>query len=262
MDQDPAARVLVVRPRAAVGTPERDCPYNSRPARRRALSPPDPSLPAMTEIPAARTETPPLLEAIDLECFRGDRRLFTGLDLALAPGELVHVRGPNGSGKTSLLRILCGLTMPTRGTVRWSGEEMALGSPEHLSQIHYVGHASGVKLELTPRENLRVSSAIAGRRDAAGLDQALARTGLTRFGDVTVRTLSAGQRRRVALARLVTTPASLWVLDEPFTSLDADGVELVDRMLADHVAGGGAALLTSHHPLALGCGPLRTIDLA
>ena len=194
---------------------------------------------------------PLLLETVDLSCLRGDRLLFEGLAVQVAAGEVVQIHGPNGSGKTTLLRILCGLQPPAGGHVRWHGRTVTPGAPEMRAGVQYVGHAGGVKLDLTPRENLDVAIALGARPTGTTADAALARLGLRRFRDVPARTLSAGQRQRVALARLLTCAAALWVLDEPFTALDARGVTVVDAMLREHTGAGGGAMITSHHPVAL-----------
>ena len=194
----------------------------------------------------------PLLETVGLSCSRGDRMLFEDLALCISAGEVVQVLGANGSGKTTLLRILCGLQPPTGGTIRWRGRSVAPGAPELRAEIQYIGHTGGVKLDLTPRENLDVAIALGARGTATTVDAALARLEIVEFARVPVRTLSAGQRQRVALARLLTCASPLWVLDEPFTALDAGGVTTIDGMLGEHVETGGAAIITSHHPVALG----------
>lgn len=193
----------------------------------------------------------PLLETVGLSSSRGDRQLFDGLALSIAAGEVVQIHGPNGSGKTTLLRILCGLQPPIDGHLRWRGHPVSAGAPELRAEIQYVGHAGGVKLDLTPRENLDVAIALGARPTGTPPDTALARLEIGWSRGTPVRTLSAGQRRRVALARLLTCESTLWILDEPFTALDARGVSIVDSMLREHIEAGGAAVITSHHPVAL-----------
>ena len=193
----------------------------------------------------------PLLETVALSCTRGHRSLFENLALCVSAGEVVQVLGANGSGKTTLLRILCGLQPPTGGCIRWRGREVAPSAPELRAEIQYIGHAGGVKLDLTPRENLDVAIALGARPTGTTADAALARLEIGNFGRSPVRTLSAGQRQRVALARLLTCASLLWVLDEPFTALDARGVATIDAMLREHVEAGGAAIITSHHPVGL-----------
>lgn len=193
-----------------------------------------------------------LLETVNLSCSRGDRLLFEDLAMCIAAGEVVQIHGPNGSGKTTLLRILCGLQPPAGGHIRWRGRDMSPGAPEVRAEIQYIGHASGVKLDLTPRENLDIAIALSVRPTGTTVGAALSRLEIGRFCDVPVRTLSAGQRQRVALARLLTCGSALWVLDEPFTALDTRGVAIIDAMLRRHVEAGGSAVLTSHHPVTLG----------
>ena len=194
----------------------------------------------------------PLLETVGLSCSRGRRTLFEDLALCISAGEVVQVLGANGSGKTTLLRVLCGLQPAAAGDIRWRGRVVSPGTPELRAEVQFIGHAGGVKLDLTPRENLEVAVALGARPAGTTVDAALARLELGEFDRFPVRTLSAGQRQRVALARLLTCASLLWVLDEPFTALDAGGVAIVDAMLHEHVRAGGAAIITSHHPVALG----------
>jgi heme exporter protein A len=184
-----------------------------------------------------------VLEAINLECRRGGRTLFRGLSFALRAGALLRIAGVNGSGKTSLLRILCGLLAPDEGEVRWSGESIARLKEEYSRRIVYLGHAPAVKDDLTPAENLRISCRLAGF--SAEGREALAQLGVP--ADVPVRRLSQGQRRRAALARLVVAgSATLWLLDEPYAALDAKAIAAVDALIAAHAARGGAVVFTTH----------------
>lgn len=197
--------------------------------------------------------TPGLLSAEDLACERGERLLFRDLAFELGQGEALLVRGGNGYGKTSLLRILCGLAAPAAGEVRWRGEPVSRAREQYAGELAYVGHANGIKDELTPMENLRLAAALGGRAlDADAAATALERVGLASCLDLSARVLSFGQRRRVALAGLATAGALLWILDEPLTGLDVDGVAMVEAMIRDHVAAGGLAVMTTHQPLALG----------
>lgn len=200
-----------------------------------------------------------MLEASGLECIRGDRRLFSDLSFALNAGELLQVRGPNGSGKTSLLRMLCGLVAPVEGQIRWKGSPIKELGEDFYREITYLGHLSAVKDELTAEENLRIASALDGieieRKEAYA---ALNKLGLRGRETLPAKVLSAGQRRRVSLARLLVAGSALWVLDEPLTALDRSAVELVREMLVNHLAKGGVAVLTTHQDLDL---PSRHLEL-
>ncbi|GIX30394.1 MAG: cytochrome c biogenesis ATP-binding export protein CcmA [Porticoccaceae bacterium] len=191
-----------------------------------------------------------LLECAGLAFARDDRPLFTGVGFCLAPGAALEIRGANGAGKTTLLRILAGLLTPSAGRVCWRGRDIRRARRAYLAEMLYLGHDSAVKEALTPRENL---TWFLGLRGAArtSIAEALARAGLEGLGDVPCRALSAGQRRRVALARLWLVPAALWILDEPFTAVDVDGVAAFRAALAAHRDGGGAVVITSHQTLDL-----------
>ncbi len=203
----------------------------------------------------------PVLEAADLACVRRNRTLFEGFGFRLGAGELLQVEGANGSGKTSLLRILCLLALAEEGEVRWNGEPAWEVRPEYLAELAYLGHAHGVKGDLTTLENLRMAAALAGGEAGLDPETALARLGLSGHEDTLARELSAGQVRRVALAGLLTRRARLWILDEPFTALDRAGRRLVEELLAEHCHGGGLAVITTHHPMDLGGAPVTHIQL-
>jgi len=187
-----------------------------------------------------------MLEAAELECVRQQRVLFAGLSFALGAGELLRVAGPNGSGKTSLLRILCGLLTPQSGEVRWHGAPIRRLREEYARHIVYLGHAPAVKDELIAEENLAIACRLAGLMAAANsIREALARFGLS--GSALVKKLSQGQRRRAALARLcLSESVPLWLLDEPFTALDTAGVTMLRGLIEDHAARGGAVVYSTH----------------
>jgi heme exporter protein A len=190
----------------------------------------------------------PILEAIELQCERGHRRLFDRLSFGLDAGRCMHIAGDNGAGKTSLLRILCGLLRPTFGEVRWQGRPIAQVRDEYGADLVYVGHLNGVKDDLTATENLRTWAAMAGLRvDADRLEQALRLLAIERFAQWPAGQLSQGQKRRIGLARLtVARQARAWILDEPFNALDRNGVEILNRLIAERVGSGGAVVLTTH----------------
>jgi heme exporter protein A len=207
----------------------------------------------------ARQPTTPstlaMLSATDLACSRGERRLFAGLTFGLDAGEWLHVRGENGSGKTTLLRTLAGLAPADAGRVHWRGADIRSGGEAYRRSLLYLGHQAALKDDLTARENLRLGLAIDGvEADDEALGDALWRAGLGGREDLAVRHLSAGQKRRVLLARLLLRPADLWVLDEPFNALDNAASELLGSLLARHLAAGGVAVLTSHQPVPLAGG--------
>ena len=196
-------------------------------------------------------EAPPLLQAVELECWRGDQQLFQSLSFVINAGEALQIVGRNGSGKTTLLRTICGLTRTESGHLNWRGEPLDQNTDAYRSEMLYVGHENGLKFELSPLENLRTLRDIAGRSRNVTLEDALQQVGLRGYEDRPIRLLSSGQRRRVALAKLIVVSASLWLLDEPFTNLDVAGTGLVNELVAEHLDGGGALLFTSHAPLSL-----------
>jgi heme exporter protein A len=202
-----------------------------------------------------------VLQATELCCVRGDSLLFEDLDLRIGPGEIWQVHGANGSGKTSLLRILCGLAIPERGRVTWNDISIDSQRDAFNSNLSYVGHHNGIKGELNPVENLEAAGALTASRDDTRPETVLERIGLFGFEDIPCRYLSAGQKRRVALARLLLSAAQLWILDEPVTALDAAGVTSFQEILEDHAENGGMVVITSHQPLAFGATDTRKLQL-
>jgi heme exporter protein A len=205
--------------------------------------------------------TTPFLEAVALACERDWRLLFERLDLRLDRGDMLQIAGPNGSGKTSLLRLLCGLMQPTAGEVLLKGAPLQAQRGELARNLLWIGHAAGIKGLLTAEENLSWLCALHQPAEREAIWQALASVGLRGFEDVPCHTLSAGQQRRVALARLYLAPPPLWVLDEPFTALDKLGVAQLEAHLAQHCEAGGLVVLTTHHSLAQTPSGYRELDL-
>jgi heme exporter protein A len=211
--------------------------------------------------PVARDalDQPPLMEARGLAFARNDEAIFGPLDFHLDAGEVVLVEGDNGSGKTSLLKVLSGLLAPTAGEVRLHGEPLTIA---HLSrQVALLGHQPGLKNDLSAIANLRFAAGLGGLRRGTSPAIALAGVGLEGYAQVPVRRLSAGQKKRVALARVWLVPATLWLLDEPYANLDPDGIRLVNRLLESHSRQGGAALITSHGAYAYTTGTPRRLAL-
>ncbi len=185
--------------------------------------------------------------------------LFRDIGFALSGGECLIVEGTNGSGKTSLLRIVAGLVQPDDGEIRWRGRSIRRQRQEYCSNLVWYGHASGCKQDLTLLENLRCEQAL--RPGNSKLDEVLERLGLARLTQLPLRVLSAGQQRRVALSRLLLSAVPLWLLDEPFTNLDRDGQQLVSDMVSAHLAGGGMCVMATHRGVDLGM-PVQRLSLS
>jgi len=203
-----------------------------------------------------------MLEVTNLDCERGDRKLFSDINLSLKPGTLLQLQGANGSGKTSLLRILCGLLAPSRGEVRWQGANIRALGEEYFTAITYIGHRTAVKGELTCLENHRINNGLAGveltRKEAL---ESLTKMGLAGREHLPARLLSEGQRRRLALSRLLSAATQLWILDEVLTSLDRAAASLITTVIEAHLKGGGMAVVATHQELNLAAGSFERLQL-
>ncbi|HEX2493523.1 MAG TPA: cytochrome c biogenesis heme-transporting ATPase CcmA [Steroidobacter sp.] len=210
---------------------------------------------------AAAAASPLQLNVRALHLWRGDNHLLRGVSFTLASGELLQVVGPNGVGKTSLLRCVAGLMPVESGEIRWGGQTIDQAREDFHQRLAYLAHNNALKPELTALENLRY--AIAVRRSVAGseLGDVLARLQISACADLPARALSAGQKRRLALARILLTQAPLWILDEPITNLDADGVALFESCMAEHLSAGGRVLAAAHQLLLEGHERVRTLEL-
>ena len=201
------------------------------------------------------------LKISDLECIRGDAMVFRRLNFDIHAGEILQVTGGNGSGKTSLLRILSGLARPTAGSVEWNGADIENDRAAWQSSISYLGHLNGATAALSPRENLSYAAALASQPSATNIDEALKRVGLAHLADTPAARLSAGQRQRIALARLVRHPTPIWILDEPLTALDGSAKRLVEDLLAEHIARRGLAVVSTHQSLTTASHAVRQLEL-
>ena len=200
---------------------------------------------------AHELENREVLKAEQLFCERDDRVLFRELSFSARAGEVIQIKGSNGSGKTTLLRVICGLNDNYHGTLKWFNEPIEDNQDDFYSSLIYLGHQVGVNKVLTPVENLRWSVGLRENVTSESIYQALAEIGLRGFEDSQCFSLSAGQQQRVSLSKLLLGTAIIWVLDEPFTTLDVDGVQLLEKLLGDHARKGGVALVTTHHELSL-----------
>ena len=201
-----------------------------------------------------------MLEVSELECARGDRVLFRDLGFTLAPGRLLHLQGANGSGKTTMLRALAGLSQPLRGEIRWRGTPIAQQRDTFAASLCYVGHLNALQGELNAIENLRFAAWLNGH-GAAGIARALERLDLAPYAHLPAKVLSQGQKRRLALARLLLADKPLWLLDEPFTALDAASCARIGALLDAHLAAGGMVLMASHQALNIANAHLQTLTL-
>jgi heme exporter protein A len=204
-----------------------------------------------------------MLEADNLECVRGERRLFAGLGFRLEAGELLYLQGRNGAGKTSLLRMLIGLLPPENGEIRWQGEPIDTAGEAFRADLCYLGHLNAIKEDLTPLENLLSAARLAGLvlSEDDAID-ALEQVGLAGREDLACKYLSQGQKRRVALARLVVDRRPLWILDEPFVALDVAAVDWLAGIISGHLQRGGMAVMTTHQLVAIPAGTVRELRIA
>lgn len=202
-----------------------------------------------------------MLEVQSLECVRDDRLLFSDLSFSVSEAEVTQIEGHNGSGKTSLLRIICGLRQPESGQVMWQGESITSNREDYYENMVYIGHLPCIKADLTVLENVR---ALLDTRSLTlanpVIEAALEKVGLASYEDVQGKALSSGQRRRILLAFLELAQAKLWILDEPLTALDIQGVDLMESMILDHRQAGGSVIFTTHHGMQLDC-DMRSVQL-
>ncbi len=198
--------------------------------------------------------------ARNVAVFRGERCLISDLTLEVVAGDIVHLVGPNGCGKTSLMRVLAGLGTPERGEVLWQGEPLASVRSACYQNIAWLGHQAGLKGDLTLLENLNFDNALRRRASVSRLERVLESLGLASRRDVFARGLSAGQRRRLALARVLLSDAVLWLLDEPFTNLDTEGQAFVRQMMSEHAAAGGAMIFAAHHDVEIPGASVRRLE--
>ena len=201
------------------------------------------------------------ISARDIHLWRGDREVLAGVALEASAGECVHVLGPNGSGKTTLLRVIAGLLTPEQGTVEWKGRSTHAQRDEWCASFSYLGHSDGLKPELTARENLAFDAGLRRRLRPGEIVTALIGVGLAEAHDQPAGFLSAGQRRRLAMARVMLAATPLWILDEPYTNLDHDGAALVSAVIGRHLDAGGAALIAAHQPPAIPNHVPRRVEL-
>jgi heme exporter protein A len=203
-----------------------------------------------------------VLVVSDLECARGDRVLFSGLSFTLAPGMLIHLRGANGCGKTTLLRAIAGLTDPIHGAVHWRGASIVEHREDYSASLSFIGHTNALHGELNARENLRFA-ALLGGLDAGDvlIDHALEQVDLIAYARLPAKVLSQGQKRRLALARLSLSNKPLWILDEPFTALDASSFDRITSLIDRHLAADGMVLISSHQALTVETMRIQTLSL-
>ena len=204
-----------------------------------------------------------MLEISNLACSRGDHRLFSGLSFELHPGQIMQIQGANGSGKTSLLRTLCGFITPDEGKIAWCGEDVRELAEDYYAQMMYLGHLNAIKDELSALENLRISAGMSGDQlSESDAIAALRRMGLKGRERLPTKVLSQGQRRRVSLARLLVSDAKLWILDEPLAALDVGAVAMIGDLIGEHLAKQGMVIFTTHQPLVVDGIEMRSLMLS
>jgi heme exporter protein A len=203
-----------------------------------------------------------VLEARAINAWRGDRHILRDVTFSVRSGEFLKITGPNGVGKTTLLRVVCGLLPAESGSIDWCGKPVEGARDEFHAQLGYLGHPNSLKSDLTARENLRFLAGLRQELTDRDVDAALDRCGILSRGDLPARSLSAGQKRRLALARLLLAEAALWVLDEPVTNLDTAGISLVEELIQEHVQHGGLALAAAHQRLLDHSPNLRRLELS
>ncbi len=202
-----------------------------------------------------------MLEIQSLECVRDDRLLFSDLNFSLAEAEVLQIEGANGCGKTSLLRIICGLRLAEAGQVLWNGESIVSNRENYYASMVYIGHLPCIKGDLTVLENVHsLLDTRSLRLSNSEIETVLEKVGLASYEDVPGKALSSGQRRRILLAFVELARAKLWILDEPLTALDVQGVDLMESMIIEHQQAGGSVIFTTHHGMQLGC-KMRSIHL-
>ena len=202
-----------------------------------------------------------VFEAREINAWRGDRHILRDVSFSVRPGEFLKVTGPNGVGKTTLLRVICGLLPAETGELWWRGQSIRGRRDEFNFELGHLGHLNSLKGDLTARENLKFLAGLRTTLTAQTIDATLDRVGILSRGDLPARSLSAGQKRRLALARLLLADAALWILDEPVTNLDTAGIRLVEELIVDHVEHGGLAIAAAHQRLLDDAPCLRRLEL-
>lgn len=202
-----------------------------------------------------------MFQAIELECVKGYDCLFKNISFTLQAGEILQIQGTNGSGKTSLLRILTGLSQAETGEILWNGKHIDNDRERYLENLIYIGHTNALKAELSALENLQLSRQYPGQSNDKATQLALEEVGLAGYEHILAHQLSAGQKRRVTLARLGLSTAPLWILDEPITAIDVDGVSAFEKTIETHALNGGMVILTTHQALNFGKATTRSLSL-